>query len=134
MTTKKAKQTFRVWTEKGKETNSEYLKPGDLVQINLKDKWTCENPIPGFFMGMGFSTTLGDLVLIKIPIAITHDNANGIMCEAGLKEYQIDEITHVQFLARGSAAYILFHNFVGGLFLKNKILREKINQIKKIVD
>ena len=93
MNTETAEKTFIVRTEEGKDTSSEYLKEGDLVQINFMSAWPCDNPIPGFFLRKAYNTVQGDILLVKIPIKITADNANGTMCDVMVVEYPINKIS-----------------------------------------
>lgn len=124
--------TIKVWSEQGKEIPEITLKEGDLVRVALQGKWRCDNPLPGFFRGRKNLQEGEEVVAVELPTKLSMVNANGMFCSSHLSYFPVANIDHLQFLAKESAAFELFH-LIGGLKFENTQLKYRLAQIRELI-
>lgn len=124
----------RVWLGDGSVATYETLQEGDLVEINLKSTWPCNNPPPGLLVGIKKNSILGYVVVMYLPAGLLDSNAVGSRCSQEKKMFRVDDVDYIQFLARGATAtFILFHNFIGKLSADKKDFLGRFKQIKDLL-
>ena len=104
------------------------LQRGDLVQVALKDVWPGDYPLPGILLGEE-NDEVGLVLALKMPHLPVTKSANGDYCSYEIKKFLVKNIGYVQFLARGSAADLLWH-IIGSQTIGIKRLREKLDKIQ----